>query len=94
MHVEYQGQSAKLPPIVAEVDGKPAILGRNWLSVVKLNWKELLMFLILILSVSCLLGTRVFLVQVWEKSRSSKPGYAFIRRPPRSFIRPDLCHTP
>ena len=41
MHVEYQGQSAKLPLIVAEVDGKPAILGRNWLSVVKLNWKEL-----------------------------------------------------
>ena len=41
MHVEYQGQSAKLPLILAEVDGKPAILGRNWLSVVKLNWKEL-----------------------------------------------------
>ena len=41
MHVEYQGQSAKLPPIVAEVDGKPAILGHNWLSVIKLNWKEL-----------------------------------------------------
>ena len=39
--VEYQGQSAKLPLIVAEVDGKPAILGRNWLSFVKLNWKEL-----------------------------------------------------
>ena len=33
--------SAKLPQIVAEVDGKPAILGRNWLSVVKLNSKEL-----------------------------------------------------
>ncbi|XP_044166183.1 uncharacterized protein LOC122950155 [Acropora millepora] len=41
VHVEYQGQSAKLPLIVAEVDGRPAILGRNWLSVVKLNWKEL-----------------------------------------------------
>ena len=41
VHVEYQGQSAKLPLIVAEVDGKPAILGRNWLNVVKLNWKEL-----------------------------------------------------
>ena len=41
VHVEYQGQSAKLPLIVAEVDGKPAFLGRNWLKVVKLNWKEL-----------------------------------------------------
>ncbi|XP_044166137.1 uncharacterized protein K02A2.6-like [Acropora millepora] len=41
VHVEYHGQSAKLPLIVAEVDGKPAILGRNWLNVVKLNWKEL-----------------------------------------------------
>ena len=41
VHVEYQGHSAKLPQIVAEVDGKPSILGRNWLSVVKLNWKEL-----------------------------------------------------
>ena len=41
VHVEYQGQSTKLPLIVAEVDGKPAILGRNWLSVVMLNWKEL-----------------------------------------------------
>ena len=34
VHVEYQGQSAL---IVTEVHGKPAILGRNWLSVVKLN---------------------------------------------------------
>ena len=42
VHVECQSQSAKLPLIVAEVDGKPAILGHNWLSVVKLNWKELL----------------------------------------------------
>ena len=41
VRVEYQGQSAKLPLIVAEVDGKPAILGHNWLSVVKLNSKEL-----------------------------------------------------
>ena len=41
VHVEYQGQIAKLPLIVAEVDGKPAILRRNWLSVVKLNWEEL-----------------------------------------------------
>ena len=34
VHVEYQGQSAKAPLTVAEVDGKPAILGRNWFSVV------------------------------------------------------------
>ena len=34
---EYQGQIAKLPLIVADVDGKPAILGRNWFGVVKLN---------------------------------------------------------
>ena len=42
VHAEYQGQSANLPLIVAEVDGKPAILGHAWLSVVKLNWKKLL----------------------------------------------------
>ncbi|XP_048578018.1 uncharacterized protein K02A2.6-like [Nematostella vectensis] len=39
--VEYEGQSAKLPLIVAKVESKPAILGRNWLSVVKLNWEHL-----------------------------------------------------
>jgi len=39
--VEYQGQEAMLPVIVADVDGKPAILGRNWLSFIKLNWQEL-----------------------------------------------------
>ena len=100
MHVEYQGQSAKLPLIVAEVDGKPAILGRNWISAVKLNWKEPFNVSspfnvsFQILSVNCLLSTRVFLVQAWEKSRSSKPGYLFTRRPPRSFISPNLYRTP
>ena len=36
----YHSQSAKLPLIVAEVDGKPAIIARNWPSVVKVNWSK------------------------------------------------------
>ena len=36
----YHSQSAKLPLIVAEVDGKPAIIARNWPSVLKVNWSK------------------------------------------------------
>ena len=89
MHVEYQGQSAKLPLIVAEVDGKPAILGRNLLSVVKLNWKEL--FNVSSPDFVSELSARY---NTWEKSRNSKPGCVFTQRPPRSFISPDLYRIP
>ena len=37
--VEYEGQSIKLPLVVAKIKGQPAILGRNWLYELKLNWK-------------------------------------------------------
>ena len=37
--VEYEGQSVKLPLVVAKIKGQPAILGRNWLYELKLNWK-------------------------------------------------------
>ena len=37
--VEYEGQSVKLPLVVAKIKGQPAILGRNWLYQLKLNWK-------------------------------------------------------
>ena len=37
--VEYEGQGVKLPLGVAKIKGQPAILGRNWLYELKLNWK-------------------------------------------------------
>ena len=38
--VEYGGQTCRLPLLVTP--GKqPALLGRNWLSDLRLNWKEL-----------------------------------------------------
>ena len=39
--VKYQGQSSELPLVVAEIKNQPPVLGRNWLSVIRLNWKEL-----------------------------------------------------
>ena len=38
--VEFQGQKAKLPLVVVDGD-KPALLGRNWLMEIKLDWNHL-----------------------------------------------------
>ena len=38
--VEYQGQSLNLPLIVTEGDG-PSLLGRDWLSALRLDWKSI-----------------------------------------------------
>ena len=86
VHVEYQGQSAKLPLIVAEVDGKPAILGRNWLSAVMLNCKELFN-----------VSSPDFVGELSARCKGVfGPGLGKIKEfeamlwPPRSFISPDL----
>ena len=38
--VEFQGQKAKLPLVVVDGD-KAALLGRNWLMEIKLDWNQL-----------------------------------------------------
>ena len=38
--VVYSGQEYILPMIVAENEGKPTLLGRNWLEKLKVNWNE------------------------------------------------------
>ena len=38
--VAYSGQEYILPMIVAENEGKPTLLGRNWLEKLKVNWNE------------------------------------------------------
>ena len=38
--VEFQGQKAQLPLVVVDGD-KPALLGRNWLMEIKLDWNQL-----------------------------------------------------
>ena len=38
--VVYSGQEYILPIIVAENEGKPTLLGRNWLENIKVNWNE------------------------------------------------------
>ena len=38
--VEYAGQTCRLPLLVTP-EKQPALLGRNWLSDLRLNWKEL-----------------------------------------------------
>ena len=38
--VEYQCQSYQLPLVIVKQEG-PTLLGRNWLSQIKLNWPEL-----------------------------------------------------
>ena len=40
VQVSYGNQEAHLPIIVTANDG-PALMGRNWLSVLKLDWKEI-----------------------------------------------------
>ena len=40
VHVQYNAQEADLPVIVTEGDGV-ALMGRDWLSTLKLNWKEI-----------------------------------------------------
>ena len=39
VQVEHLGQAATLPLIVTRGQG-PSLLGRDWLSALKLNWKE------------------------------------------------------
>ena len=39
--VRYGGQHATAKIIVVDVQGKPAILGRNWLSKIRLDWGSL-----------------------------------------------------
>ena len=36
----FKGQRAKLPLVVVDGD-KPALLGRNWLMEIKLDWNQL-----------------------------------------------------
>ena len=38
--VEYQGQEKWLPALVV-AGSRPPLMGRDWLKVIKLNWKEL-----------------------------------------------------
>eukprot|EP00795_Rhopilema_esculentum_P011239 gene11239-21428_t len=38
--VEFKGQKAKLPLVIVDGD-KPALLGRNWLMEIKLDWNQL-----------------------------------------------------
>ena len=38
--VVYSGQEYILPMIVGENEGKPTLLGRNWLEKLKVNWNE------------------------------------------------------
>ena len=73
--VDYQGQGATLSLIVADVDGKPVILGRNWLSFIKLNWHELF-------SVSTPNS-------IDEKTAILKPLLSFIRR--NLSLCPETC---
>ena len=39
-NVNYQNQHAELPLVVVEGTG-PSLLGRDWLSSIKLNWQEI-----------------------------------------------------
>ena len=38
--IEYQGQKYQLPLVIVKQEG-PTLLGRNWLSQIRLNWPEL-----------------------------------------------------
>ena len=40
VHVVYQGQTTTLPLVVVKGDG-PTLLGRNWLTHIRLNWNEI-----------------------------------------------------
>ena len=40
VQVVYQGQTAILPLVVVKGDG-PTLLGRNWLTKIKLNWDKI-----------------------------------------------------
>ena len=39
--VEYEGQSVKLPLVIAKIKLQPAILGQNWLYELKLTGRSL-----------------------------------------------------
>ena len=40
MHIVCQGQTTTLPLVVVKGDG-PTLLGRNWLTQIRLNWNEI-----------------------------------------------------
>jgi len=40
VHVQYNGQEADFPVIITKGDGV-AVMGRDWLFTIKLNWKEI-----------------------------------------------------
>ena len=39
--VEYEGQGEKMSALLVVEESGPNLLGRDWLSIVKLNWKKL-----------------------------------------------------
>ena len=41
VEVTYNGQSELLPLVVAKVQNQPPILGRNWLTAIKLDWQSI-----------------------------------------------------
>lgn len=43
VHVSYEGQNLSLPLMVVQLDNKnqPMLLGRNWLSKIKLDWQSI-----------------------------------------------------
>ena len=40
VNVEYNGQSAEMPLLIVEGSG-PSLMGRDWLSQIQLNWKQI-----------------------------------------------------
>jgi len=40
VNIDYQGQTAELPLVIVEGAG-PTLLGRDWLSYIRLNWREI-----------------------------------------------------
>ena len=90
--VDYEGGKYSLPLLFVSGEG-PALLGRNWLEEIKLNWpgiKQLTAHDKRLREICR--NKHSYLGRIWVPYRGQRPKSMWIPQPPPFSIKPDQCH--
>ena len=98
--VVYKRKECTLPMIVAEYDGKPTFLGRNWLEKLNLDWSEIFSLHTpgSIIKLSLCRRSRLHPKQqaclFLERKKTSLPGYRTIEVEAQTGNAPEITSSP